>query len=170
MKTIYKGFMALTLAASLSACASTPSTYQTTGYNSNQKQAAGTVAGALAGAAVGKQFGSGDGKKWATGIGALLGASLGSSIGASADRADQMWLASDDRYVEDAGLVAMQTGQVQRWQNPNTGSWGVITPYNTHYMGTQMCREFEMTSVRGTLPHEAKGTACQTSNGTWSIM
>ena len=170
MKNVYKSVVALTLAVSLSACASSQNSYQTTGYNSNQKQAAGTVAGALAGAAVGNQFGKGSGKKWATGIGAILGASLGSGIGASADRADQMWLDSDNQYVEDTGLRAMQTGQVQRWENPQTGSWGVVTPYNARNVGNSICRDFEMKSVRNSLPHEAEGTACKDVNGTWTIL
>lgn len=170
MNKLFKTVTALALALSVSACASSNDGVRTTGYNSNQKQAAGAVAGAIAGGVVGNQFGKGDGKKWATGIGAVLGASLGSSIGASADRADQMWLASDDRYVEDAGYTALETGQVQRWQNPQTGSWGVITPHSTRQVGTSMCRDFEMKSVRGTLPHEASGTACQNANGTWSIL
>lgn len=130
------------------------------------KQLIGGGAGALGGGLLGSQFGKGSGQLWATGAGVLLGALAGSEIGSSLDKADQT-------YAQQANQRAYTSpvGQTIRWNNPDSGNYGTITPTRT---GTdtntgRVCREYQQTIVVGGKTQSGYGQACQQSDGSWQI-
>lgn len=163
---------ALSIMFILGACASTQPTGPR-GYGGQPNTGIATVAGAAAGGVIGSKFGQGNGKHVATGIGTLIGASIGSGIGQKLDAADRKALESDNRHVERAGLISVETGTTQLWRNPQTSSWGkiwIVSDYTESVEGqTVQCRDFKMQSVRNDLPHDGGGTACY-MNGDWRIM
>lgn len=129
------------------------------------KQTAGTGIGALAGGLAGSQLGSGSGRLWATGAGVLLGALAGGSIGQSLDKADMM-------YAERASSQAhtSRIGEEIRWNNPQSGNYGTITPVRDGYSNSgRYCREYQQTITVGGRRETGYGTACQSANGDWEI-
>jgi len=158
--------LALALVSSLvlSACAQNG---QDNPWGMGNKQTVGTGVGAVAGGVAGSQIGGGSGKLWATGAGALLGAFAGSSIGKSLDQAD---MAYHQQAVEQA-----ETGPLNKtvdWNNAESGHSGSVTPVREgHVQGTnQLCREYKQTIVvDGGQSQTATGTACQNTDGTWTL-
>jgi surface antigen len=131
----------------------------------NPRQTAGTLLGAAAGGLLGSQFGSGSGRLAATAVGVLGGAYLGGKIGRSLDDADRL-------RARQAHNQALNSGQQIRWDNPNSGNSGSVTPTRT---GTDAqtgatCREYQTMVTVGGKTEQAYGTACQQPDGSWRIM
>lgn len=130
------------------------------------KQLLGTGGGAVLGGLAGSQIGGGSGRLWATGAGALLGALVGSEIGSSLDNADRAYAqqATSRAYVA-------PVGETIRWNNPDSGNYGTITPTRTGSdNGGRVCREFHQTIYVGGKQESGYGTACQQSDGSWKIV
>lgn len=130
------------------------------------KQAVGTGGGAILGGLAGAQVGKGRGQLWATGAGALLGALLGSEIGGSLDRADRMYAGEATERAYTAPV-----GQTIRWNNPQSGNYGTITPVRDgrDQVG-RYCREYSQTIYVGGRQQSAYGTACQAPDGSWQVV
>lgn len=155
-------------AVSLSACQSTTTQYET-GYRSHKNEAVGAVTGAVAGGLIANKLSKDN--PAATAIGALIGASMGTAAGRNKDQVDAIKMESDNYYVEQAGWNAVKTQKPQQWKNPQTGSWGVVTPspmfYDYHNGNKLTCIKVYMKSVRNNLPHHGSGKLCQNPNGNW---
>ena len=131
------------------------------------KQGVGTLGGAAAGGLAGAQFGRGRGQLAITAGGVLLGALLGGEVGRSLDRADQAYAtqAADRAY-------SAPVGETIRWQNPESGNYGTVTPIREgrNTQTGQYCREFNQTIYVGGRAEQATGRACQQQDGTWQIV
>lgn len=150
--------LALISATALGACNTTS--------GMGNKQLIGTGGGALLGGIAGSQIGGGSGRLWATGAGVLLGGLLGSEIGSSLDNADRA-------YAQQATSSAYSApvGQTIRWNNPDSGNYGTITPTRSGTdNGGRVCREFHQTIYVGGKQESGYGTACQQSDGSWKIV
>jgi len=133
--------------------------------NPNRNQIGGTVIGGAAGGLLGSQFGGGTGRLAATAAGTLLGAWLGNSVGQTLDRADQ-------NAAQTAHTQALSSGQQIRWNNPDSGHYGTVTPMRDgrdNRTGAY-CREFQSQVVVGGQTQNAYGTACQQPDGSWRIV
>jgi surface antigen len=130
------------------------------------KEMGGSLIGAGAGGLAGAQFGKGSGQLAATGAGVLLGALLGGSAGRSLDRADQLYMS---RAAADT-FERAPSGYGTRWQNPDTGNWGTITPTRTYQTAQGYCREYQQTIVVGGRYQDSYGTACRQPDGSWRLV
>jgi surface antigen len=126
-----------------------------------QKASLGTLGGAVAGAAIGQAFGGGTGRIAATAAGALIGGFIGNQIGARMDEQDRQYFAA-------AQYQALETGQAQRWSNPQSGVYGDSTTGPVVTVNNAQCREFTNTIYIGGSPETARGTACRNPDGTWT--
>ena len=125
----------------------------------------GVIVGAILGGVLGSKLGNGSGKLWMTGAGALLGAFAGSSVGKSLDESDK---AAHEKAMADA-----ETGPLNQpvtWNNPN-GHSGSVTPIREGHQAStgNLCREYKQTIVVDGQSQSATGTACQNSDGTWTL-
>ena len=130
------------------------------------KQLIGGGSGALLGGLAGSQLGSGSGTLWMTGAGVLLGALAGSEIGSSLDKADA-------NYAQQANsrAYAAPVGETIRWNNPDSGNYGTITPTRTGTdNGGRVCREYQQTITVGGKTQSGYGTACQQTDGSWKVV
>jgi len=153
----FKVMTAAVLALSLAACESM----------GGPKQTGGTILGGIGGAAIGSQFGKGTGQVVGVAAGTLLGALLGSEVGRSLDKAD---LAYADRA--NAQAQSAPIGQPIRWNNPQSGNSGTVTPVRdgTDTATGAYCREFQQTVSIGGKTQQAYGTACRQPDGTWKVI
>jgi surface antigen len=130
------------------------------------KQGIGTIGGAVVGGVLGSNVGKGKGQLWATGAGALLGAFVGSEIGKSLDQADKM-------YAQQAAEKAYTApiNQTVNWNNPESGHSGSVTPIREGKQATtgNLCRQYKQTIMIDGKSETAIGTACQNSDGTWTL-
>lgn len=167
MKTKLIALLAV-VTLSLSACTQNPQTGQWEGPwgNMGQKQVIGTGAGAILGGIAGSKVGKGSGEKWATGAGALLGAFIGSSIGQSLDQADQAYHAQAVQNAYSAPL-----NKTINWSNPESGHSGSVTPVREGRQAAtgNLCRQYKQTIVVDGKAETAYGTACQNSDGNWTL-
>lgn len=169
-----KKLLSITVAVALAVSACAPQYgpnrgYNNGGYNSSgiSKENIGMLAGAAAGGIMGSNVGKGKGATAATIGGAILGGLVGSGIGASLDRADMAYANSSTQNA----LEQTTTGTTSRWQNPDSGNSGAITPTRTYQnSGGQYCREFTQTVMIGGRNESATGTACRQPDGTWRIV
>lgn len=130
------------------------------------KELIGGASGAVLGGVLGSKVGGGSGQRWATGAGVLVGALVGSEIGRSLDRADKEHLARANQQAYSAPV-----GETIRWNNPQSGNYGTVTPVNDGYSSSgRYCREYQQTIYVGGRQETAKGTACQNPDGTWDIV
>lgn len=74
----------------------------------------GKAVGAVAGALLGSQVGGGKGKLAAVAVGTLAGYWVGGEVGRRLSRGDQQGIAQTTQE-------ALDSGQVQSWENPETG-------------------------------------------------
>jgi surface antigen len=130
------------------------------------KETGGALVGAGLGGLAGSQFGKGTGQLAATGAGVLIGGLLGSSAGRSLDRADEAYY----RRTTANTLETLPSGHVQRWQNPDSGNWGTVTPTRTYETSQGFCREYQQTIVVGGKYQESYGTACRQPDGSWRVV
>lgn len=135
-------------------------------WEESPKQTVGTVAGAALGGLVGAEFGQGTGRVAATSAGVLLGAFLGSEIGRSLDHADRLAMERTTRTALETG----RTGEPVRWQNPQTGNFGAVTPLATTESDGTVCRSYEQTITTAGRVQKGYGTACRQPDETWRIV
>jgi surface antigen len=136
-------------------------------YSDNRnKEVVGTLLGAAAGGLIGSQIGGGAGNKVAIGAGVLVGGMVGNRIGRSLD-------CQDLNYHSDTTQRTLETqvsGSTSRWQNPETGHSGAITPVRTYVSRDGApCREFEQTLFVDGRQEVVTGTACRAPDGRWQI-
>lgn len=131
------------------------------------KEGTGTLLGATAGAVLGSNVGKGKGNVVAIAIGTLAGALFGQEIGRSLDRADRLAMGQNAQY----SLEYTRSHEITRWNNPDSGNSGSMTPTRTYQQATtgQYCREYRQTVVVGGRQQEAYGTACRQPDGSWII-
>ena len=130
------------------------------------KQLIGTGGGAILGGLAGSTIGKGSGQLWATGAGVLLGGLLGSEIGSSLDRADQAYAQQANQRAYTAPV-----GETIRWNNPDTGNYGTITPVRDgRTQSGGYCREYQQTIYVGGKQQSGYGTACQQPDGSWKVV
>ena len=62
-------------------------------------------------------------------------------------------------------------GSTRKWNNPNTGNSGSVTPKRTFQTASgENCREYEHTIMVDGKSEIAKGTACRKPDGTWHVI
>lgn len=81
---------------------------------------------------------------------------------------------TDILYGERTGQESLEyyrSGTQGRWQNPDTGNAGTITPTRTYQRddGTY-CREFELMVIAGGLSGQTRGTACRQPDASWRLV
>ena len=131
-----------------------------------QRETVGGLTGAALGGLLGAQFGSGSGQLVATGAGVLVGGLIGSEIGRSMDDVDRM--RANEAVVR---AQSAPIGENIRWNNPDSGNYGTITPTRDGTSGSgQYCREFQQTITVGGQTEQAYGTACRQPDGSWRIV
>lgn len=162
MKMFYRGVAVCLMGASLAACATDPNT----GAPVLNKQNMGTLLGGAGGAVVGSQFGKGKGQLVGVAVGTLLGAGLGSSIGKSLDQADMTYYNNASQNA----LETAKTGNASTWRNPDSGTYGTITPVRTYQSAGKYCREYTQTINVGGRTEEGYGKACRQPDGSWKIV
>jgi surface antigen len=144
-------------ASSLSACA---------GSDYGPKQTVGTLAGAGLGGLAGATLFRGKGQAAAAAAGTLLGAYLGNETGKSLDRADATYAS---RAEADA-LEYSPAGSATPWRNPDSGSYGTVTPVHTYETAGGYCREFQHKAKIGGRNEQVWGTACRSPDGAWQVI
>ena len=131
------------------------------------KMQTGTALGALTGGALAYGLGQNSSKKelW-TVLGIGLGAMIGQSIGQQLDERDQYLMAQTFEFA----MEKAPTNETAKWENPDTGVGGSVTPTKTYSTteGTP-CREFTTTVSIGGQTEQAYGTACRQADGSWKI-
>ncbi len=105
-------------------------------------------------------------------VAAVAGASLlslfdATEIGDKLQRTDVI-------YAERPGQETLEyyrSGTQGRWQNPDTGNAGTITPTRTYQRedGTY-CREFEQMVIAGGVSARTRGTACRRPDASWHLV
>ena len=131
------------------------------------KMETGTALGALTGGALAYGLGQDSSNKelW-TVLGIGLGAMVGSSIGQQLDERDRMLMGQTFNHTMEKAPI----NAVGKWQNPDTGHGGTVTPTRTFETETGTpCREFTQTVSIGGQMEEAYGTACRQADGSWKI-
>jgi surface antigen len=150
--------IALVLSAwALSGCA---------GSDYGPKQTVGTLAGAGLGGLAGATLFDGDARIAGAAAGTLLGAWLGHEAGKSLDRADATYASR----AEAQALEYAPAGSATPWRNPDTGSYGTVTPVHTYETADGYCREFQHKAKIGGRIEEIYGTACRDPNGGWQVI
>jgi surface antigen len=152
------GATALVLSAwALSACA---------GSDYGPKQTVGTLAGAGLGGLAGATLFDGNARIAGAAAGTLLGAWLGHEAGKSLDRADAI-------YASRAQAQALEYAPARAatpWRNPDTGSYGTVTPVQTYETADGYCREFQHKAKIGGRTEQVYGTACRSADGQWQVI
>lgn len=145
-----------------------------TSYTAKPNKGAGQLIGGLIGYKLADEMSKDKSKgqqNFAKILGALVGASIGGKAASGVDKKDAMILESDNPIMDNTGIAALRTGQVQYWQNPRTGSHGVIEPTVAYYKvvnGYQLpCRQLYTQSVRNNIPHKGQMEACMYNDGVW---
>jgi surface antigen len=144
-------------ASSLSACA---------GSDYGPKQTVGTLAGAGLGGLAGATLFRGKGQAAAAAAGTLLGAYLGNETGKSLDRADATYASRAETHA----LEYSPAGSATPWRNPDSGSYGTVTPVHTYETAGGYCREFQHKAKIGGRNEQVWGTACRTPDGSWQVI
>jgi surface antigen len=134
------------------------------------RETVGSVGGAIAGGLLGSQVGSGSGQLLATGAGAGIGVLVGKEIAGRLGEGDQ-------ERVQRSTVDALERGERARWENPDTGNYGYVTPQTKPMKPRpdergqyEYCREFQQTVVIGGEREQAYGRACQQPDGDWKIV
>jgi surface antigen len=141
----------------LSACA---------GQGYGTKQTVGALAGAGLGGLAGATIFDGDARIAGAAAGTLLGAFLGNEAGKSLDRADTLYASR----AEAQALEYAPAGSATPWRNPDTGSYGTVTPVHTYETAGGYCREFQHKAKIGGRTEQVWGTACRSDDGSWQVI
>ncbi len=124
----------------------------------------GGLGGAVVGGLLGSTIGGGSGKTIATIGGALAGGLIGNNLMSQLNCQDQGYLGhSTERSLD--------TGQPVSWKNPDSGTYGTVTPTRTYNSDQgQYCREYQQTVYIDGKPQKGYGTACRQPDGSWKIV
>lgn len=125
----------------------------------------GGLIGAGLGAFIGHALGgdSRTGRVASATFGGLFGAAIGSEIGRQMDERDRL-------MHQRARYYALRDNRPARWDNPETGNEGWVTPGPGYREQGRYCREYQQTIIVGGRPVEGYGTACQMPDGSWKIL
>ncbi len=94
----------------------------------------------------------------------VLAALVSDDLATRLSRADQLAL---ERTTQTT-LESVPIGTESRWNNPESGHSGTVTPTRTFQRPSgQYCREFTQVVVLAGRREENKGTACREADGTW---
>ncbi len=126
------------------------------------REEVGAVLGGVVGGVVGNQVGSRDNRVVATILGATVGALIGAKIGRDMD--------DRDRSCFGHALEIGTGGRRVNWSNNDTGVRYALVPLDGARGGTQVCRDFQLTSSRGGIVDVRKGRACQVRPGAWELV
>jgi surface antigen len=133
----------------------------------SQNQLAGGLVGGLSGAAVGYGLGKGSHhEERGVLVGGLVGALAGGWLGGQLDR-------NDRHYAEPAYYSAFEEapyGRTVSWRNPDSGSYGSVTPTRSHERVGSYCREYSQRIVVDGRTETGYGTACRRPDGSWQIV
>lgn len=135
----------------------------------NRNQTIGTIAGAAAGAAVGSTIGQGSGRTAAMIVGAAIGAYIGSELGRRLDERDRRIAQQNANYA----MKETQTGTTSKWENPDSGNRGELTPTTDPYRNNEgrTCRDFtETIELADGESDTVSGTRCQRADGSWEVV
>jgi surface antigen len=141
----------------LSACAT----------ESERNETIGTVLGGVGGAILGSQFGGGSGRIIATALGTLGGAMLGRELAKSLTTEDQAKMIEAEETAH-----ARPVGETVRWNNPDSGNSGTVTPVREGRSAQSgaTCREYQTTVNVDGKSEQGFGTACQQPDGSWKVI
>jgi surface antigen len=142
---------------SLSACA---------GSDYGTKQTVGALAGGGLGGLAGATLFDGNARIAGAAAGTLLGAYLGNEAGKSLDRADATYAGR----AEARALEYAPAGSATQWRNPDSGSYGTVTPVHTWETAGGYCREFQHKAKIGGQNKQVYGTACRSPDGAWQVI
>lgn len=127
----------------------------------------GALFGATAGALIGSQIGSGHEGTMAAIAGlSLAGAYIGSEIGQDMDERDRREMQRRTQYA----LERLPSGATSTWNNPDTGSYGTITPSPGYVENGRYCRPYTQTISVDNETRTIRGTACRQDDGAWVIV
>lgn len=131
-----------------------------------RNQTIGTVLGGVGGAVLGSQFGGGSGRIIATALGTLGGALLGREIVKSLTAEDQVKMVEAEEAAH-----ATPVGETVRWNNPDSGNSGTVTPVREGRSSQTgaTCREYQTTVNVDGKNEQGFGTACQQPDGSWKV-
>jgi surface antigen len=136
------------------------------GSDYGPKQSVGTLAGAGLGGLAGATLFDGNARIAGAAAGTLLGAFLGHETGKSLDRADAAYASRAETHA----LEYAPAGAATPWRNPDSGSYGTVTPVHTYATADGYCREFQHKAKIGGRNEQVWGTACRTPDGSWQVI
>jgi surface antigen len=125
------------------------------------REEVGAVLGGVVGGVIANQTSSRDNRVVATILGAAVGALIGAKIGRDMD--------DRDRGCFGQALELGTSGRRVSWTNRDSGVRYVLVPLDGQRGGAQVCRDFRLTSTRGTQSDLRSGRACQVSPGNWQL-
>ena len=90
-------------------------------------------------------------------------------------RADPTRISRADRIAalqsEYRALEFTPPGDIVSWQARDGGLSGEVVPSQPYRVGSQDCRQYTHTIVRGSgAPNIVRGTACRNPDGSWSLL
>ncbi|MEN8174172.1 MAG: SH3 domain-containing protein [Pseudomonadota bacterium] len=97
------------------------------------KENVGKAIGAVTGALIGSQIGGGSGKVAAVAVGTLAGYWIGGEIGRSLSEQDRAGIAQTTEQ-------ALETGESQAWQNPETGVYTKVSVHDDTGSSSRLSR------------------------------
>ena len=102
----------------------------------------------------------------AVGLGTLAGTLVGASVDAGLAPADRAAL-----QAAELRAYAAPIGNATTWTNPQSGSFGTVTPTRDGYSSAgTYCREILQSATVGGVQKRGYGTACRQSDGSWKIV
>lgn len=127
-------------------------------------QTLGGIAGAGAGAGIAKAAGGGT---LAVVVGAAAGAWFGAELGRQLTDRDRSTMRETAQYALDDA----PSGTTSRWENPDSGNSGTITPQDSFQNAQgQQCREFHQSVSAAGQTETGYGTACRQADGSWKVV
>ncbi len=129
-------------------------------------QLLGMMAGGAAGGIIGAQIGGGIGKSLMITTGAIAGVAGGYLIARKLERSDR---AAHDKTATQA-LAEAPDGTSRYWENPQTGSSGIIVPVRSYVAGDgAVCRDYRTTVAVKEGFIRGRGMGCQQASGAWHL-
>ena len=92
----------------------------------------------------------------------LAGGLIGQKLGPSLEKADR----GPALEAEYKALEQTPAGQTVSWKSGSHG--GEVVAAQPYRVGSQNCRQYAHTFTIGPAPQTAKGTACRSSDGSWT--
>ena len=140
----------VTVAFMAAGCAGSPG-----GVPVIDQQAAGAALGGVIGGIAGARFGEGQGKTAATIAGALIGAGVGAAI---VQRLSEQGRLQAEATTQQT-LSQARVGQTGRWEDPQTGIYGTVTPTTEVYRAPAPQPTYQAQPTYQTQPtYQSQGT------------